>query len=139
MTTKIKTIDKATCKLLREAVIENLAEFCDEYGVEVTTGRGSYDATNFTVKVTFHPKDVDLAKNEFEMWAKAYGVEPSDYGRELKVHGWKNKPGGMYRLVGINTKAPRFPFLGERITDGKRFKFTEKAVLAALGRSAVTG
>jgi hypothetical protein len=127
MTMKIQTINRPSCKLIRAAIDENLAEICEELGLKMEHRSGSFDDNQFTAKISFILADADPAKDEFEMWAKTYGVAPTDYGRVLKIGTT------TYRLTGINTKAPKYPFLAVRESDEGKFKFTSSVILRALG------
>ncbi len=129
MTMKLTKIDPRACKQIREAVSENLAEIMDELGLKLSFKSGTYSHNKFGVKIEFVLADADPAKDDFKFLAAAYGVKPEDHGKTVTIQG------EQYRIVGINTRARRFPFNVERIRDGAAYKFPERSICTALGRS----
>lgn len=72
----------------------------------------------------------DPEGDNFRRMARHYGLEPDDLGKTFKLRGT------LYTIKGLNPGAPSYPILGERVVDGRGFKFPAAAVRAGLGRPA---
>ena len=58
--------------------------------------------------------------------APVYGIPADAFGSVFRANGTE------YRIAGIVTRRPKFPILGTRVSDGKRFKFTADVVIRGL-------
>ncbi len=114
----IKKINRSICKNLRANINEELKGLGEKHGLIVHAGNASYDDNSVTIKVTLSLVGYDKDEAAFKQLCTFYNLTPEDYGREFTANGH------TYRLVGINSRSPKFCFLGER-PDGKRFKFTD--------------
>ncbi len=119
---KLTTINRATCKILRKKLNDALTDLSEEYGLTIHAGNASYDDARVTFKVSLTIAGHDQGKADFEQYAGLYGLKAEDHGREFSANG------EAFRLVGVNLRSPKYCFAGERISDGKRFKFTETIV-----------
>lgn len=90
------------------------------YNVEIKGGKFSDDS--FDPKVVIVKQGVNLGTQNFMRFAHLYGLKPQDHGREFVSNGVR------YRLTGLAPNRPRFPILGERVPDGKKFKFPREVV-----------
>lgn len=68
------------------------------------------------------------AERDFKRWAASYGLKPEWFGETFTSRGTG------FRIVGINTRAPKYPVQAERVRDGKGFKFTADGVRTAMIR-----
>ena len=120
------TLDKQTVRSIAAETQMALQDVATKYGLTVKVGGGRFDpeAGTYTPKVSFQSEDT--AAIEWSRYAVEFGVKPEDFGRNITLQG------RQFQLVGINVRAPKFPFLGE--SGGKVYKLTEAAVCTALGR-----
>lgn len=123
---KITEINQKLCKQIRAAAEVALIGPMEEIGLKLKFGSGSFDSSQFTLKISFILADADPQKETFIRTAEQFGVKPEDHGRVITLGRVE------YRLVGVNLKAFRFPFVCERVTDGKKFRMQEKAVQMAV-------
>lgn len=101
-----------------------------KFGVEINFENISYDAdnTSFTVKTIVYNGDKDsVKKKEFETLAPLYGLEASDYNREVVYNGEK------MRIAGIDTKRRKYPIIMKK-ENGQGLLFTESGIRQLLGR-----
>ena len=77
---------------------------------------------------------LDPERVRFEALAEAFGLSPTDYGRQFNT-GWE-----QIRITGIDPRRPKCPVSAERISDGQGFKFTtdQAALLLQKGMRDVT-
>jgi hypothetical protein len=115
---ELNKIERKTCTLLRPEVEAALAELAEKYGLKIHAGNASFNDSAVTFKLELALQGYDRDKDEFMSVCQFYDLKPEDYGREFRSRGQ------TYRLVGINSRSPKYCFMGER-ADGKRFKFTE--------------
>ena len=66
--------------------------------------------------------------SEFQVLAKFYGFEETDFGKEFLSNGTK------YRISGLKSRRKKFPISATRVSDGATFKFATETVLRALGK-----
>lgn len=107
------------------AALEHVAE---KHGLSLIAKCGSYDphagevTVRFEFKVKIAADGIPQERKDFERLAPLFGLEAADYGAELTFRGQ------VYRLVGIEQYRHKYPFLVERLSDGKRVLFTESMV-----------
>ncbi len=123
-----QVLDKATVRRIAADAQAALEAVAEKYGMKVTVGGGSYfaDTGEFKPKVSFKMDDPDAERREFAvlaplMYLPVGEVLPSDYGATIKAGG-KN-----YRLVGLNQRAPKYPFIVEG-EDGKKMRLNATAI-----------
>ncbi|WP_415183179.1 hypothetical protein [Phaeovulum sp.] len=68
----------------------------------------------------------DPEKAKFELLANNYGLSPDDFGREFSTGR------ETFRMVGIETRRPKYPINVERQPDRQGFKFTAENVVMCL-------
>lgn len=91
---------------------------------------GTY-AMNMKAGITFAEMDkmgipMSHERRMFEHLASRYGLQPGDFNKTF----WMK--GTQYRITGINSSAPRFAVTGERVRDGKGFRFPARDVANCL-------
>lgn len=62
----------------------------------------------------------------WKAYCKQYGFEPYHLGAIFVLQGT------AYKITGIRPSAPRFPIIGERMSDGRGFKFPAATVRTLL-------
>ena len=68
----------------------------------------------------------DPEKAKFELPARNYGLSPDDFGQEFSTGR------ETFRIVGIETRRPKYPINVERQPDRQGFKFTAENVAMCL-------
>lgn len=69
---------------------------------------------------------LDPEKLRFEVLAEAFGLSPTDFGRQFSTGR------EQFRITGIDPRRPKYPISAERIPDGQGFKFTVDQVALQL-------
>lgn len=124
----ISAIDRAALRTISEEINEAIQAIAKRHGLEMKTAGGSYGGTSGVVKVEVTIPGRGKEVVEFERYGAQFGVQPSDLGRTILVQG---QP---FELAGLNTKAPKFPFLAKG-ADGRTYKLGADTVKRALARS----
>ncbi|MDP2740543.1 MAG: hypothetical protein Q8O82_17975 [Pseudorhodobacter sp.] len=100
-----------------------VVEAQDITGVDL---RWVFDAT-FRVSIPLPDGTaLDPERLRFEALAEAFGLSPSDYGRQF------NTGREQFRITGIDPRRPKYPVSAERIPDRQGFKFTSDQVALLL-------
>lgn len=95
----------------------------DITGVDLRWG---FDAT-FRVSIPLPDGSaLDPERLRFEALAEAFGLSPTDYGRQFSTGR------EQFRITGIDPRRPKYPVSAERIPDGQGFKFTAEQVALLL-------
>ena len=69
---------------------------------------------------------LDPERLRFEALAEAFGLSPTDYGRQFSTDR------ESFRVAGIDPRRPKYPISAARIPDGQGFKFTADQVARLL-------
>jgi len=131
--------DRSTCRVLHEVAVEAVSAKLKELGhtdLVVRQAGGNYTSTSFTAKLEFAVKGADgqamtREAQAFKQNAAFFRLRPEWLGREFTSRGVR------YRITGLNPNAPKYPVMGERLRDGRAFKFPASAVRAAMGEMGV--
>lgn len=127
--TSITKMDRAAAKVLAEEVDKALGEVAERLGLNLKRGNVRFDPT--TGECKFGPvftlggeQGADLAREKFarDLTAISTTITADHFGAEFVSMGQK------FRLDGVNTRAPKFPFSGTEIATGKRYKFGKSTV-----------
>jgi hypothetical protein len=130
----IKTMDKASVKMLAEKAEEALEALAQEMGVTFKRGNGSYDyaAGTFSFKGEFGVEGSGRSKFERDVkYLFKSGLTADDYEREF------TSKGKRFKIVGINLRAPKYPVQATCLDDGRSYKFPETSVRLALASSPI--
>ncbi len=127
-----KQADKMAAELL--AAAQQVAE---KYGMIAAPKSGTYTDVSFTARIQFISADPEQ-NPERVTWAKSYEMACMSSGGfgAIKVE-WLGKtfaaPRGnkTFRLLGLNRRATRLPYMAEEVATGKIFKFTRNSILLA--------
>ena len=124
---KITGFDRTNCKLMRQEIDQALSVVGQKYGVSFEGGNIRFTSHSFSMKLTGNVVDKSMpaggkTSNDFNLYCRQFGLEPSDLGRVF------NHRGTAYKVAGLKPQSYKFPILGERY-DGKRFKFMASTVI----------
>lgn len=125
-------MNRVQARQIGDAVEAAVKEAIKGMGVAYVGRRGTFGLNDLNIKLEF--ADVkggevqSRAVTDFKRLCSRYGLEPDDLGREF-VSG-----GVIYTIVGLNTRAPKYPIKCTRQYDGRGFKFTEAQIRFALER-----
>jgi len=131
----IQRFDKKNVQEVLDACKEALELVAEEYGVVLQRKHCTYQYNE--VPIAFKliiPERADDGsavapeETEFRKYASRFGLDPNFYGEMFKTYS------GVYRVSGIKPKSRKYPVLGERVTDGRVFKFQAQVVLDGIGR-----
>ena len=125
---KIKTMDRESVRTLHEALKEALKPLekkfgtrCEFEGGRFNTDEGSY-SPNITLQIDVDRKSVEeKEKTKFKMYASAWGLKPSDFGRRFTFRG------ESYIVCGIRENAEKYGVVGKN-EEGKRYCFPVSAI-----------
>jgi len=125
---EIKSLGKTEISSLRDKIQSNLDSLGKIYGISFKLGTIRYDSNTFGVKVSgalVKPGE-SIDSVTFVSKCRKYGLKPTDLGREFFSNGER------YNITGIKTANRKYPILGKRVSDGKKFKFSSVTVTMGL-------
>lgn len=104
----------------RKDVETALKEVNKKYNVEMSTKNISYDdkSFRFSVEGIMMEEGKSAEQISFENECRKFILEPSDYGKIVKLDG------DDYKIVGIHSRAKKYPIILEKIKDGSKIKIT---------------
>ena len=114
-----------------EAALEDVGE---KYDVSIEAGSISYSDIEFKMGLKMKKKNVDGKSFEqaaFEKHCKMFGFKPADYRREFKERATRGTGTEVWKLVGFNPNAPKYPMIVEN-SQGKQYRMTLDAVKGAI-------
>ena len=126
---EIKEFDRDKCKMLRAVTESTLqASFAEVFpGVAVKAGSGKFSGNNYTLTLEFALEvNGNVMTQEAESLvhnARWLGLPENPIGLEFE-----NMKGERFKLVGYKRRNRTYPIIGERIPDGRRFKFPENVL-----------
>lgn len=134
----MQSLTKPGMKSIREAVDAALEEVGKDLGVGLSLGSGSFTSVegHFRLNVVTLGEGGKVESPEAKAWptyCTAYGFKPEDLGATF------HSQGRAFKITGIKPSRSQYPISGERVPDGKGFKFPASQVLRALGREVPTG
>lgn len=135
---KIKSFDRPSLKMLRNAIQSALNPVIKEYGIDLSLGTIRFDRASFRAKLTgeipgvntstFIPTinfgngpsfnttpETPTSTNRLASALALFGI-PKD-ARRFRVHN------SVYMLVDAKTSRPKYPFIGAGVRGG-RYRFT---------------
>jgi len=115
----ITSIDRRACKLIMQECGEALTAVAARHGLNLTKRPGRFTNAMMTFKCEFVVQNEEGIPADFIAHANRFGLRATDHGREFKMMG-----GAIAILVGINPHAKKYPMIGERRSDGQRFRFS---------------
>lgn len=118
-------INKEKITEFRSKAQKLLDDLGDEMGFDVLINRVTCNNNKITTKIEAKVKDINGRNFEqvvFDNNCKQYGLTPEDYNMEI-IH-----KGEKFKMESINKRAYKYPFKVSRISDGKRFKFSNDII-----------
>lgn len=118
--------DRENIILFHKELDEYLTVLGEKYGIELSTGRLTYDEDEYTCKITGRQPNVDFDLKQWcdNCWKQDF--EPKDYGRLFKYEG------DTYQIAGINTRKYKSPIKLVRLRDRELFTASSYFVKQAL-------
>ena len=124
-------MDRAKIEKIRTVVERALKSAEAELDITLKLGRCTFDPKGFakfsleaSEQVNGEAYTAEVA--DFRRACARYGLLESDLGREFELNG------GSFKIVGLKIKNRKYPIVGERVSDGSRFKFQSWEVKQAL-------
>lgn len=129
----IKTIDRETCRLLRDRIEQALAPLGQELGIKFNAGNASFNPSNVTFKLEAAITNADGSvetkeATDFKQLASLYGLKADDYGKPFSTFN------GTYNICGLARKSHKFPILAKN-AKGKVYKFAVEQVKLGLEKA----
>ena len=116
----IKRFDKTNLKEMRESINSALTQVSDAYNVELKIGRINYEPTGFSTKL-----EVSLVVD-----GQVQTKEARDFGSLASLYDCKFPLGfefsqgtKTYKVVGLKSRARKYPILCEDVNSDKRYNF----------------
>jgi hypothetical protein len=105
-----------------------MAATAESYGVSLTMKGARFTNANATIKfeicATGPNGEVHSPEAaQFKIHAGRYGLKASDLGGVFTDHS-----GDEIRITGLKTRRPKYPICGERVRDGRKFKFHQATI-----------
>ena len=129
---KINIMSKITSQKLtdfREALETFLEAYGEENGLVFKVGAMTYSPNNFTFRTEANVGGSKEEVEEREFMRNVIhfnGLSKRDYAREFLYGGKK------YKLVGLNTRSPKYGVIAEDVRTKKRYKLITKSVTKIL-------
>lgn len=136
-----RNLTPVLCQRLQQEMLRACQDVAARHGLVVEakeiTGvdlRWGFDAAFHVSIPMVDGTALDPERLRFEVLAKAFGLSPSDFGRQFCT-GRES-----FRITGIAPRRPKYAVSAERIPDGQGFKFTvdQVALLLRKGMRDVT-
>lgn len=128
-TAAFKSFGRTECRRFDDEVMSEIEAVAAKYGLTVQRGRGTYNDTQFNVKLTFVVKEtgngLDGEEVVFARDAFRLGIPAEWRGKTFMSRGH------IYTITRLDLRKRKMPILANR-DDGMRFKFSVDAVDRAL-------
>jgi hypothetical protein len=123
----ITTLTKDNLRVVRDTIDKELKLVADRFGITLQLGNCKFNSRNATFELivnTMAEDGVVLSKEaiSFKNLAGFYGMKPEHLNAIFE------NDGRMFRLVGLNPKRPKFPFVALCLNDNKTYKMTQSSV-----------
>lgn len=109
-------LDRKTIKSIRADLDTAFATIEQKYGVEFSLGAIRFSDTDFRSTLRCKSADSDADRKIFERNALRVGLKKTSFGKTFKY------VGRDYRVVGVNTRAKKYPVQVEDVATGGRYK-----------------
>lgn len=124
----------ASCRVMSEAIQKALAPLEAKFGVTITMRGGRFDNTTFNPKIEIKAPgsaqaDAEDAKANFVVYAKQFGLKPTDFGKVFF-----GSSGKKMKIVGLTPSRPKFPVNLMEVDTNKKVKATMGYVMSGRGR-----
>ena len=119
---------RAKVKTLRADIDKALAAIEKKHGVEFNLGTIRFSDTDFRGTLKCVSADKDAGRKMFERDAFRIGLKRDAYGKTF------THVGRDYRVVGVNTRAKKYPVNVEDVASGGTYKMAAAALPQSLRR-----
>ena len=121
-------LDKTKTRTLAVESEKALAAVAKKFGLVVRRAGGKFDSANATLKFDFSVVATDGTVttpevSDFKRNATRFGFMPTDLGRTFV-----GNDGLRYKIVGMRSRAHKYPVIGEAFVTGKRLRFMARSV-----------
>lgn len=121
-------INNDTLRAFRKDFLDAVACLQDKYGVKISLGGITYEQERFTTKMTVtngrDKEEAERAAFDADVWKFEHlGLTKGMYKRVFL-----GRDGNRYAIAGFNTKAPKYPLIVIRISDGVRVRVSERYI-----------
>ena len=137
---KITEFTRPVCRALNEDVRKALQSVADKHGLKLDEKGASFRAYECSVGFKFvidkqNSSGVTMNKEaqDFLRYAALPFGALSEF-TEDDLGAVFHSSGDQFKIVGYKSRAKKYPILAERVSDGKRYKFTAAMVQQGLGR-----
>jgi hypothetical protein len=133
LTPTISRFTPKRCSEVADEALEALQAVAKQFGLTVTSERGSYSGNEFKAKFAFAvpASDGSGASADFSWKAQSVGLPADCFGATFT-----NFRGETHRIMGINLRARKYPVQTVRVNDNKAYKMGAASVASHLDRAA---
>ncbi len=123
----ITKLSRATLTQLRDDINRAFKDIENKYGVQIKTAGARFTATEANFKVQINTIDANgvvetSERSRFTTLAHNYDLEPEWLDQEFMHQGIR------YKILGLNTRAKRYPVQVLRMDSKTAYKFPSKLV-----------
>ncbi len=128
----IRSIDPHDVRILRTEAQRALDQLGQKFDLAVNIGSARYSTNEvtFQLKMTVKNPQTGIVETSerlaYKEFANTFGLNPSWLDQEF-VLGHET-----YRVTGLNTRSTKYRVQGERVRDGRRFKFPVSSVVQGM-------
>lgn len=133
MSKTIKEFNRANVRQVIAECEEAVRAVAEKYGLTLERQGRTFYRDHLPVKFQLHAHQTDAEGNkvdprakDFARYARYAGLPEDAFGQEF------TNAGRTYRITGWNTRAKRYPVMGEDVRTGKTYKFPVDTVRRAL-------
>jgi hypothetical protein len=125
-------VDRQLLKAARPQIEAALQDLAKELGITIKVGTGNYEPDGSAGSLKLELAEIredgaSAGEIAFRKVCSLYGLKPEHYGAKIEIRK------ETFKLVGLNTRAPKKPVEIERVSDGNRFKTTENVLKQIIG------
>jgi hypothetical protein len=129
---KITEFDRGSVDVVCATIEESLKGAADRLGVRITLGKVGYQTRTCTIAlevttIAAGNEGLSKAAEDFKLAASFFGLTPEHLGQTFR-----DEHGLRFKLVGLNLKARKRPFIIADVT-GKEYVCGEDTVLRGFG------
>ena len=121
------TLNRDEVRKIIQEIKTALVPICQKWELTLANDSGRFEPTSLRVTLELACLSADgenlSEKRDWDVYARLYGVKPEDRGKVIVYSDMRR-----YKLVAIEPKRSRYPFVGEDQGNGKRYKLTAEGV-----------
>ena len=127
----MEQFDKSSVRYTRERIDAVLEELGKELGMKFHAGNATFteNSISFKLEASRIAEDGEVVSKKaenFRLYCSRWDLTEDDLGKHFSFGG------DVFKLVGSNHRATRYPMIGEDLIVCKTFKFTADAVRLGL-------